>query len=57
MCYSSDYDRMLEAKKAEEARAQQQRRAGQIDNMLSDAKKQVEESRDPAAARDIAPAK
>ena len=57
MCHSSDYYWMAKAKKAEEARAEQQRRAGQIDKMLSEANKQAEESKDPAAAKDVAPAK
>ena len=57
MCYGRDYYRIVDDKKAEEAKVQQQRRAGQIDKMLSEANKQVEESKDPAAARDVAPAK
>ena len=32
-------------------------RAGQIDKMLNEANKQAEESKDPAAAKDVAPAK
>ena len=57
MCYGRDYRRIIEAEKAEEARVQQQRRAGQIDKMLDEANKQAEESKDPAAAKDVAPAK
>ena len=57
MCYGRDYYRIVDDKKAEEAKVQQQRRAGQIDKMLSEANKQVEESKDPAAAKDVAPAK
>jgi hypothetical protein len=57
MCYDRDYYRIVDDKKAEEAKVLQQRRAGQIDKMLSEANKQVEESKDPAAARDVAPAK
>ena len=58
MCYGRDYYRIIEAEKAEEARIQQeQRRAGQIDKMLNEANKQAEESKDPAAAKDVAPVK
>ena len=57
MCHGRDYYRIVEDNKAEEAKVQQQRRAGEIDKMLSEANKQVEESKDPAAARDVAPAK
>jgi hypothetical protein len=57
MCHGRDYYRIVDDKKAEEAKVQQQRRAGQIDKMLSEANKQVEESTDPAAAKDVAPAK
>ena len=57
MCHGRDYYRIVEDKKAEEAKVQQQRRAGQIDKMLSEAKKQAEESKDPAPAKDVAPAK
>jgi hypothetical protein len=57
MCYGRDYYRIVDDKKAEEAKVQQQRRAGQIDKMLSEANKQVEESKDPAVAKDVAPAK
>ena len=57
MCYGRDYYRIIEAEKAEEAKLQQQRRAGQIDKILSEANKQAEESKDPAAAKDVAPAK
>ena len=60
MCYGRDYYRIIEAEKAEKAEAariQQQRRAGQIDKMLTEATKQAEESKDPAPAKDVAPAK
>ena len=57
MCYGRDYDRIIEAEKAEEAKHQQQRRAEEIDKMLNEANKQAEESKDPAAAKDVAPAK
>ncbi|MEA2984360.1 MAG: hypothetical protein QOD94_614, partial [Alphaproteobacteria bacterium] len=57
MCYGRDYYRIVDDKKAEEAKVQQQRRAGQIDKMLSEANKQVEESKDPAVAKYVAPAK
>ena len=57
MCHGRDYYRIVDDKKAEEAKVQQQRRAGQIDKILSEANKQVEESKDPAAAKEVAPAK
>jgi hypothetical protein len=57
MCYSSDYYRMIEAKKAEEARMEQQRRAGQIDKMLEEANKQVEQPKEARPVKDVAPAK
>ena len=55
MCYSRDYDRMIEAKKAEEARMEQQRRAEQIDKMLDEANKQQPTEATPV--KDVAPAK
>jgi hypothetical protein len=57
MCYDRNYYRIVEDKKAEEAKVQQQRRAGQIDKMLGEANKQAEEAKDATSAKDAAPAK
>jgi len=57
MCYSSDYYRMIEAKKAEEARMEQQRRAEQIDKMLDEANKQAEQPKEATPVKDVASAK
>jgi hypothetical protein len=57
MCHSSDYYWIVEARKAEEARLRQQRRAEQIDKLLDEANQQTKESKDPAPIKDVAPAK
>jgi hypothetical protein len=56
MCYSKDYW-IHEQKKAEEARARQERRAGVVDKMLDDANKQGERLKDATPVTDVAPAK
>jgi hypothetical protein len=56
MCYSRDYW-IFEQKKAEEARARQERRAGAIDKMLDDANKQGDRLKDAPRVTDVAPAK
>jgi hypothetical protein len=55
MCYNRDY-RTFDEKKAEEAKIQQQRRAGMIDEMLNEANK-AEQPKDTTPVKDIAPAK
>jgi hypothetical protein len=56
MCYSRDYW-IFEQKKAEEARARQERSVGVIDKMLDDANKQGERLKDIAPVTDVTPAK
>jgi hypothetical protein len=56
MCYSKDYW-LHEQKKAEEARARQERRAGVVDKMLDDANKQGDRLKDATPVTDVAPAK
>ena len=56
MCYSRDY-RTFAEKKAEEAKIQQRRRAGVIDEMLNEANKEAEQPKDATPVKDVAPAK
>jgi hypothetical protein len=43
MCWEMDYQFYVEQQKAKEARIKREQRAGVIDNLLNDAKKQAEE--------------
>jgi hypothetical protein len=56
MCFSREY-RSFEQKKAEEAKVQQQRRAGVIDEMLNEANKEAEQPKEATPVKDVAPAK
>ena len=58
MCYEIDYQIFAAQKKAQEARIKQDRRAGVIDQLLSDANKQGEKSNvEGMPVEEVAPAK
>jgi hypothetical protein len=58
MCYERDYRIFEDQKKAEDARVVQERRAGLIDRLLSDANKQGEKTKAEATlVKEDAPAK
>ena len=58
MCWEIDYKFLAEQKKAQEARIKQQRRAGVIDQLLSGASQQAEETKvEGTPAKEAAPAK
>jgi hypothetical protein len=58
MCYSRDYKIFDDAKKAEDTRVTQERRAGMIDSLLKEANKSGENTKPEAApVKDVVPAK
>jgi len=58
MCYEIDYQIFAAQKKAQEARIKEERRAGVIDRLLSDANKPGDDSKtEGAPVKEVAPAK
>ena len=58
MCWEMDYRLFAEQKKAQEARAKQEQRAGVIDQLLDDANKQGEKTKvEVMSTTEVAPAK
>jgi hypothetical protein len=58
MCYEIDYKFLAAQKKAQEARVNQERRAGVIDQLLNDANKQGEDTKSKGTpVKEVAPTK
>jgi hypothetical protein len=58
MCWEIDYNFFAEQKKAHEARIKQQQRAGVIDQLLSEASKQADDTQtEKPQVNEVAPAK
>jgi hypothetical protein len=56
MCWEIDYKFFEQQKKAQEARAKQEQRAGVIDRLLTEANEQPEKTEE-APVKEVAPAK
>ena len=56
MCWEMDYRFFAEQRKAQETRIKEERRAGVIDKLLSEANKQSENA-DATPVKEVAPAK
>ena len=58
MCWEIDYQFLAEQKKAQETQIKQQRRAGLVDQLLTDANQQSQEAKvEGTPVKEVAPAK